>query len=152
MVVADEPARIVERMATASFSREIRRVPGKDRGFTYRGVTLANRADSLTYHLVKRVVIEEQWAPGTTTTRYVADLRHAVRAPSARLAVYATGDERIAVTVTPTAQVVPSRRRGVRPERHVLVIHSATKGIIVTGYQVSSVSATSIPEGARWLR
>ncbi len=63
---AAEIAQIRGRMATAAFSREIRRVPRKDRGYSYQGHVLGAHADSLTYHLTKRVVIEEQWAHGTS--------------------------------------------------------------------------------------
>ncbi len=148
----NEVAQIVDRIARAHFSRQIRVVPSRDRGASYGGRTLGNRADSLTYHIVKRVVVEEQWADGTTDRQYVADLWRAARSPAASLAVYVSGDDHIAVTLTPTADVIPPERLGIRPEQLVLVVYSAGNGIIVTGYQVSSVSATRIPSEAIWLR
>lgn len=54
----EEIAQIIDRMATAPFNPQDRRVPTKERGARYRGYTLGARADSLTYHLIKRVVIE----------------------------------------------------------------------------------------------
>src|SRR2546429_6729293 len=89
--IESEIAVILGRMASAPFNRRQMKVPRRDRGHTYRGQTLGERADSLTYHLVKRVVIEEQWALGTTPDDYVEDLHRAVRDPQARLAVYAYG-------------------------------------------------------------
>src|SRR4051794_29854718 len=68
-----EIAVILDRMASAPFNPQQMKVPRRDRGHTYRGQTLGERADSLTYHLVKRVVIEQQWAPGTTPDDYVED-------------------------------------------------------------------------------
>lgn len=53
----EEIAQIIDRMATAPFNPQDRRVPTKERGARYRGYTLGARADSLTYHLIKRVVI-----------------------------------------------------------------------------------------------
>jgi hypothetical protein len=143
---------ILERIATAPFTTDIRRVPQRDRGYSYQGHTLGMRADSLTYHLTKRVVIEEQWAHGTTAAQYLADLRAAVRAPSARLCLYAHGPETVAVTVAPINEVLPRGRRGSKPQSLVLVIYNASRSALITGYQVSSVAATSIPPGALWLR
>jgi hypothetical protein len=42
----------------------------------------------LDYHLAKRVVLDHQWAFGTTAAQYLADLTAAVRDPRAQLAVY----------------------------------------------------------------
>ena len=139
-------------MATAPFSREIRRVPKKDRGYSYQGHVLGARTDSLTYHLIKRVVIEEQWIEGTTAPQYIADLRRAVRSRAIRLAVYVSGEDHRVAVIARTDRAVPPVRRGPRPEELLLVVYSANRGIIVTGYQVSSVAATSIPPGATWLR
>lgn len=57
----DEIERIVERMATAPFDTRIVRVRVAARGVSYRGQTLGARADSLTFHLVKRVALDRQW-------------------------------------------------------------------------------------------
>jgi len=40
----------------------------------------------------------------------------------------------------------------VKPERQLLVIYSADRGIIVTGYQFSELPETGIPSEARWLK
>jgi hypothetical protein len=124
---------ILDRMASAPFNSLEMRVPRRDRGHAYQGQTLGDRADSLTYHLVKRVVIEQQWAPGTTSDQYVEDLHRAVRDPQARLAVYAYGSDFVASTLTSTARAVPSARFGARPERLILVIYSAVRGALTTG-------------------
>jgi hypothetical protein len=139
-------------MTTAPFSQDVIRVPRRDRGYAYAGQTLGSRADSLTYHLTKRVVIEQQWTPGTTAADYVRDLQQAVQRPGARLAVYAYGPDYRAATLTTTSAVVPSSRFGPRPEAYLLVVYSAARGALVTGYQVSSLAKTAIPAGAQWLQ
>ena len=148
----DEVALIVERMATAPFSPGLNRVPLPQRGTVFEGQVLSARESSLRYHLFKRVVLEGQWASGTTAEQYLADLRRAIRTPSARLAVYRRGGEDIAASVTPTMDVLGPARVGTAPQANILVIHSATRGIIRSGYQFSALEATSIPGEARWLK
>lgn len=147
-----EIERIVERMATASFEATERSVPVDDRGARYQGRTLGARSDPLTYHLIKRVAIDKQWADGTTAEQYVADLRRAVRDPAARLAVYQRRGGLIAASVTPAARVLPPERQGTRPQPELLVIYSAERGIIISGYQFPRLENTGVPEEARWLR
>jgi hypothetical protein len=149
---ATEIVTIIQHISQAGFNAEMRAVPRRDRGYSYQGYRLGVQAPSLRYHLTKRVVIERQWARGTTAAQYLADLHAAVLVPSAQLAVYEYGPEAIAAILALTAEVLPAVRRGAQPERYVLVIYSALRGTITTGYQVSSVGATSIPAGARWLR
>lgn len=122
-----------------------------ERGTRYGGITLGARAEALTYHLVKRVVLEEQWSDGTTARQYLADLRAAVLHSSARLAVYARRGGDLAATVTPTDQVLPAERRGSRPRPLLLVVYSVDRGTIVSGYQFSDFDTASIPEDVLWL-
>ncbi len=148
----DEVERIVERMATAPFDTRLVRVRLTARGASYQGHTLGARADSLTFHLVKRVVLDQQWATGTTADQYVADLRRAVRVPASHLAVYERQGGSIAAIVTSTDQVLPSARRGPAELPNLVVIYSADRGIIVSGYQFSTLERTSVPQEARWLK
>jgi hypothetical protein len=106
----------------------------------------------LFFHLVKRVVVEEQWRDGTTAEQYLADLRRSIRAPAARLVAYADRGGAIAATITPTVAVVPEARLGAQAQANLLVIYSADRGIIVTGYQFSTLGKTRIPPEAVWLR
>jgi len=75
-------------MATASFNTQVRRIPVKQRGLIYAGQPLGTHADALTQHLVQRILIDAQWAPGAAAAQYLADLRAAAAAPSARLLVF----------------------------------------------------------------
>ncbi len=147
-----EIGRIIERMATAPFDPRVRPVPVKDRGLAYQGRVLGEREDSLFYHLVKRVRIEETWPDGTTADQYLADLRQAVRAPTARLALYKERGGHIAAIITPTSTVLREARRGPQAYPNLLVIYSADRGIIVSGYQFSTFARARIPQEARWLR
>lgn len=148
----DEIERIIERVATAPFDTRIVRVRVAARGVRYRGQTLGARADSLTFHLMKRVVLDRQWVDGTSADDYVDDLRRAVRDPVARITVYERHGGAVAATVTPTEQILPPERRGPVAQPHLAVFYSADRGIIVSGYQFSALDQTSIPQEARWLR
>lgn len=58
----------------------------------------------------------------------------------------------MAATVTPTAQVLSPQRRGEDWLPNLLVIHAARRGIIVSGYQFSTLEKTGVPLEAQWLR
>ncbi len=143
---------IIERMATAPFDRSIVRVDLEHRGMQWRGRTLGARADSLAYHLFQRVMLEQQWAEGTTEGQYVGDVQDAARSPEARVAVYERRGGHVAAIVSRTADAVPVSRRGAGSLPDLFIAYSADRGIIVTGYQVSSIETVSIPKEARWLK
>lgn len=147
-----EVRRILDHIASAPFSTGERRVPGRDRGLGYAGQTLGSRADSLTYHLIKRVVGEEQWVRGTTANEYIADLRRAAHSPDARLLVYFGRNEHFAAVIARTADAVPSSRLGPASEPNVLVVYSADSGTIATGYQFSDVMTLNFPAVMQWLK
>src|SRR5436305_15123764 len=98
-------------MVTAPFNPAAVPVVPHHRGLTYQRRRLGARADSLTYHLIQRVVVEGHWIAGTTREQYLEDPRRAVTAPSARVALYPRRGDSIAATVTPTADAVPLERR-----------------------------------------
>jgi hypothetical protein len=84
-----EIGQIIERIATSPFDPDQNvLVRKKHQGLRYQDQMLGERASSLTYHLIKRVVDDQQWAFGTTAAEYLADLRQAVRSSDARLVVY----------------------------------------------------------------
>ena len=148
----DDVRRIIERMATAPFDSRLTRVPISDRGLAYQGHVVAARETSLVVHLVRRVLLDRQWAEGTTAEQYVTDLRRAVRSQHTSLAVYGRRGGRLAATLTRTVQAVPASQRGPDWLPELLVVYSADRGMIVTGYQVSGRQVIHIPEGARWLQ
>ena len=148
----DDVRRIIERMATAPFDPGAVRVRVSERGMHYQGRTIGARVDSLTYHLTKRVVLEEQWVDGKTAWQYIADLRAGVKHSDARVVVYARRSGYLAATTTPIARIIVPARQGARPLPKLLVIYSADHGMIVTGYQFSRLEEIGIPQEARWLR
>ena len=103
-------------------------------------------------HLAQRAAAEGQWASGTTAAEYVDDLWRAVRSPRARLAVYVRRGGPIAALVTPTSDVIPADRLGPGALPWLIVVYSADRGILITGYQFSTFDEVSIPEDARWLK
>ena len=146
----EEIADILDRMATAPFTSRNVPVPAEYRGLTYLGRTLGTRAPSLFLHLVERVVADEQWTYGTTDREYLADLRSAIREPSARLLVYQRRGDNLAAVLAPN--VIPASRRGRQPQPWLYVVYSADYGRITSGYQASSLQTIIIPGDAQWLR
>ena len=79
---------IIGRIGTAPFSQQVVDVDPLDQGRTYLGRTLGSKEDSLSYHLFKRVLVQREWAAGTTPAQYVADLHSAAVHPLSRLVLY----------------------------------------------------------------
>src|SRR3954451_6406206 len=103
-----EVQRILDRLATVPFDPFVRSVRLRHRGLNYQGITLDARAPSLDYHLAQRVIVDQQWAMGTTGAAYVADLRNAVRHPTSELALYERRGGHVAVVLAPTEAVLVS--------------------------------------------
>jgi hypothetical protein len=141
---------IIARIAGAPFDPRLdAMIPTKDRGLSYRGTTLGARDSALTYHLIKRVVGDRQWADGTTADQYVDDLHQAVRAADARLVLYRRRGGRIAAVLSRNR--IDPVRRGLDSSAWILIVFSADRGTIITGYQLSTPAPLNIPEDARWL-
>lgn len=150
-VLADEIDRIVDRIATAPFDPEpAAPVRMKHRGLTYQGHTLGARASALSYHLFKRVVDEDQWAFGTTSAEYLADLRETARMPNARVVVYERRGGGMAVVLGPN-HLAP-HKLGPAALPWIVVVFSADRGTMISGYQASSVAEVNIPEDGLWLK
>jgi hypothetical protein len=147
----EEIAEIVNRIATAPFDPQpdvpVLRI---HRGLVYQGQQLGARASSLTYHLIKRVVDDCQWVFGTSAAEYLADLREAVVSPDARLVVYNRRGGSLAAILAQNR--IPLARRGDGALPLILVVFSADRGTIITGYQASSATETNIPEDGLWLK
>jgi hypothetical protein len=144
-----EIALIRHRLREAPFSNQSLRVPPRERGLAYQGVELTDRADAGIVHLIRRVLIDEQWAYGTTLEEYLEDLRGVAADPSARLLVYDSG--RGPVTGILGANNCPPPRLGPRPQPFIYVVYAVNRSRIITGYQTSSIDALDIPEDALWL-
>jgi hypothetical protein len=141
-----EVAAIIARMANVPFDRRVVKVP-----LALREIIGGTTADSLTYHLTKRTVGEQQWADGTTAADYLDDLRRAVLSPTARFLAYARRGGDLAACFAPTSAILPPERRGIRQEENLLVVYSVDRGLLLTGYQFSALAATGVPEDALWL-
>jgi len=147
----DEIEQIVDRIVSASFDTRLSAVvPVRDRGLFYQGQTLGPRAAALTYHLAKRIVGDREWAYGTTAQQYVTDLQTAVNSRDARLVLYRRRGGHLATSLA-TNRVPPSRL-GPQAKPRLLVVFSADRGTIITGYQTSFEVPPNIPEGALWLK
>jgi hypothetical protein len=148
----DDIAAIVERIAMAPFNQRPMRVRTRERGLTYGDITLGSLAAPLDIHLVKRVLVEEQWSIGTTAEEYLADLRTAARYPQGSVLVYARSADICAATISPTIEVVPDHGRGRRALPHLLVVYSAVHSVVKTAYMYSDRSELDLPEAIRWLK
>jgi hypothetical protein len=144
-----EKRQILDRIASALFSRATILVPRGDRGLLVHGQPIGRRAPSLVYHLAKHTG-DGQWTPSTSAHQYVGDLRRGVRARSAELALFNSGPRVMAAVRVPTEDAVPPARRG--PEIHpmVLVIYSADLDRILTGFQYESLDHTQVPKDVIW--
>jgi hypothetical protein len=141
---------LVEAVATAPFNPNVVTVRLEHQGSRYLDVELGTHAASLTYHLFQRVILEGQWASGTTEQLYLDDLRRSVRYPFGRVAVYERRGGMIVSFVAPTEYAVRFDSRGTNWEPQLVVVYSVDRGIIVTGYQFSTLDKVAIPETARW--
>jgi hypothetical protein len=142
----EEVAVIVARMASAPFDGRIVKIPP-----ALRPVIGGTTADSLAIHLAKRTFVEQQWVDGTTAVDYVADLRRAILAPTARYLAYTRRGGNLAASITPATDVLPSDRLGVRHVSNMLVVYSVDRGVLISGYQFSDLSKTGIPEEVTWI-
>ena len=106
---------------------------------------------SETAHRNRRTA-EQQWADVTTVGQYVDDLRRAIVDPAARMAIYMRRGGHMAAALTDTARIVPEERRGANAALLLFVAYSADRGILVTGYQASSLHSISLPGGVQWLK
>lgn len=150
-VTSAEIEQIVEQIARAAFETKIVRVPIQYR-VAFQGHTLSSREPSLRLHLVKRTLGERQWHESTTPDDYLADLRRAARSPDARVLAYTRWDEHYAATITSTERIVPRERLGPESCLNLLVIYSADRGMIRTGYMFTDLPNLDLPEDALWLR
>ena len=150
-VTGEELQRIVECVALAPFDPEPRRVATALRGISYQGHELGARERPLISHLVQRVLIDRQWACGTTAHEYLEDLRAAARHPSARIAVGAPpGSGPLLYVFAPNA--MPRDRLGEKSLPRVFVLYGADAAAIITGYQASGMETVRLPSNTRWLR
>jgi hypothetical protein len=147
----DEVRVILDRIATAPFSRNLYKVPVEHRGQLFAGRALGAREPSLRYHLFERVALNGLWSEETTEEDYAADLSRVARSARVSLAIYWRRGGPIGLVVAPTADVVPVDRRGARAKLYTGAFYSVDWGTIVSGYQFDSLDEVSIPEEARWL-
>ena len=101
--------------------------------------------------MVKRIMVDGQWRIGTTAPQYVEDLRTAIQDAATRIDVFEQRGGVISVAIAATSVAVPANRLEPSPLESLLVVYSADRDIIVSGYQFSSMEEVSIPEEARWL-
>lgn len=145
-----EVDRIIRYMATAPFSDQLIPVPVELRGQMYFGHRIGARADSLTVHVLARVLSDRQWMVGTTPAEFCADVQAAVLHPSAHLIVYRRRSSYIAAILS--ENIVSPARRGPRSMPLLFVVYSLERGSIISAYQASDVDQISIPGDALWLR
>ena len=84
-------------------------------------------------HLVRRVLVQRQWADGTTEAMYLSDLRAAAEHPDAQVRVGIAGG-------LPTVQIVapnhvPATRLGPRATPWIIVVYAPNRGRLISGHQ-----------------
>ena len=94
------------------------------------------RLPSVEVHLLKRIYIERQWPPDTTTDKYLVDLYQAMRHPAACIWTYRYYGEPMLGALSPShLQNVAS------PQPFIFVAYNPRYGAIITGYQASGPEA-----------
>jgi len=107
--------------------------------------------DALSYHLVVRIAGDRQWTATTDRGSYLADLGRAVGIEGADIALSYLRGGNIVLLVAPTEEAVPEPRRGPGSLPLTVVVYSADRGVLLTGYQASSLDKIRIAEDALWL-
>ena len=102
-------------------------------------------------HLARRIT-ERQWPPATTEQQYVEQVRRAARDETARIAIYARRGGNLAAILTQSERVLLTQQRGQKSLPWLFVVYSADRGMIVSGYQATSLQTIALPEDIRWLR
>ncbi len=150
IATSEEIERIINCVASAPFSNQLMRVPDEHQGRMYLGQTVGTTTDSLTAHLLKRIFVNGQWAPGTTSKQFLTDIRSALGHDSTRLVLYQRRGGYIAGVLS--ENVTPEHRRGRNALSLLYIVYSVDRGSIITAYQASTVQEISIPGDALWLR
>ncbi|MGH2610181.1 MAG: hypothetical protein ACRDHF_13960 [Tepidiformaceae bacterium] len=70
---------------------------------------------------------------------------------ASRVALYLRRGGIMAATVTETDRAVPRFRAGRVKRPLLLVVYSADRDTLITGYQFSSMGTISVPEDAIWV-
>lgn len=140
---------IVRHIVSVKFDDRPFRVPENLRIADTQSV-LGERVSSFHLHYIRRVVVELQWAQTVSPADFLNDLRAAFAHESSRLGVYARRGGKIAIAVAPTNEIIPVHHLGIGTLPMLLVVYSADRGVIVSGYQFSDWSLVAIPGDVRW--
>jgi hypothetical protein len=140
-VTAAEVADIRARISAAPFNPHGVTTSELVRGRIYLGRTVRPWEESPFSHLVQRVLVQQQWADGTTIHEYLQDLHEAARDPAG--AIFAG-----VLNGRPTVQVIapnhiPTLRLGRGSRPWIAVIYSPNRGMLVSGYQVRRLRGVS---------
>lgn len=147
----DDRQRVIERLQTTPFNPRIAPIRPEDRGLRAAGVELNEPTDELSYHLVVRIAGDRQWTATTDRDSYLADLRRAAGIEHADIALSYLRGGNIVLAAAPTHEAVPESRRGPGSLPLTVVVYSADRGLLLTGYQASSLDKIRIAEDALWL-
>ena len=149
---ATEVQHILNRIATAQFASRPVRTERSLQGIVYLGRTVDRTADSLFAHLVKRVVLEEQFTYGTTIAEYLDVIRLVPKALANHLAVYERWGQILAIAIAPTRDVVPSYLLGPEWEDQIIVVFNSSSGRLTTAYMFRDLTTVRIPRNVQWLK
>jgi len=143
--------RLIVAMERAPFSSRVISVLPDLVGQTYLGRVIRRREPSCFAHLVKRVLSERQWAPGTTEEIYNQDIRSVLQSQNMRLVVYRR-DVIYLLAFAETDEIIPFEHRGLRTQKFVGIFYAPEHGTITTGYQFSDLDRIDFgKDGVVWL-
>jgi len=141
---------IRQRLRSAPFSTRTIRVPPALRTGPSAASALGPSNNALAVHVAQRISLDRQWAT-TSPELFLEDLRASVEAVSTRMVLYRDRGGAIALAIAATADVIPPPRLGAGAQALLVMVYSADRGTIVSGYQASSLARIRIGENAIWL-
>ena len=145
----EEIQAMLERIGTAPFNRRDIAVDPDLVGREYLGQVIPVRAEARLAHLWKRVLVDEQWAVGTTVDEYLGDLRSAIFGGSVQVMIAVIRESPSAGVLAPNRMA--SSRRAANTGPLLFVGYSVNGGMITTGYQRFDRNHIRLPGNARWL-
>ena len=143
-----DASKVRSRIEKASFTPRKVKVEPELQSLEYEGKKLGSKADSLTYHVVKRI-FQKEWPPNTTKDEYLADIKRHVALPGVKIAVYIHKGRLIAAVM---AENMLPKAFGVDLLPWLFIFYSVGEDAIISCYPAKHEKHANIPGNAIWIK
>ena len=117
-----------------------------------REYSIANRADNLTFHWAKHVLLQEQWNPSLTASQYRQSLNDVIYHSETEMFLSVDPKQRgMLYFLERTDDAVSPKAQGRNAASEILVVCEPEIGKIRTGFMLPDTSRTREQRGI-WLR